>query len=252
VINIQPIEKLNRANGDVLDVHSIFKTIQGEGPFSGRAAVFIRLAGCNLQCPGCDTEYTQGRINQDVSLIVEQVQHLLPVLSIEYYPRQHRVAPLVVVTGGEPFRQDLHKLVTTLIRNGYTVQIETNGTLPPRRGELDYLQHDFRMERACFIVCSPKTNNINKALRPMVAAYKYVMDSRSVGPDGLPLLALGNGTTPYIARPPVGFRGPIYLQPCDDKNPVQNAENLEVCIESVLANSAYTLQLQTHKLIEME
>lgn len=253
MINIQPIEKLSRNSGEVLDVHSIFKTIQGEGPFAGRAAVFIRLAGCNLQCPACDTEYTQGRIKQDVSLIVGQVQQLFPVLSPQHYPRVHRASPLVVVTGGEPFRQDLHPLVTTLVARGYTIQIETNGTLPPRQIEFRVnVNHDFKIERACFVVCSPKTNNINKALRPLIAAYKYVMDSRSVGPDGLPLLALGNGTIPYVARPPAGFRGPIYLQPCDDKNPVQNAENLDACIESVLANSAYTLQLQVHKLIEME
>ena len=42
-----------------LQVNSIFYTIQGEGPFAGRPAIFIRLAGCNLQCPGCDTEYTK-------------------------------------------------------------------------------------------------------------------------------------------------------------------------------------------------
>ena len=53
--NGQPIEKVQRTFDGTLEVHSIFKTIQGEGPFCGTPAVFIRLAGCNLQCPWCDT-----------------------------------------------------------------------------------------------------------------------------------------------------------------------------------------------------
>ena len=51
--NTQEPEKIDRDRH--LDVHSIFHTIQGEGPYCGHPAVFIRLAGCNLQCPGCDT-----------------------------------------------------------------------------------------------------------------------------------------------------------------------------------------------------
>ena len=52
-MNTQPTEK--RTNSQNLDITEIFFTIQGEGPFSGHRAVFIRLAGCNLQCPACDT-----------------------------------------------------------------------------------------------------------------------------------------------------------------------------------------------------
>ena len=44
-------------NPQSLQVHEIFHTIQGEGPFSGRPAVFIRLSGCNLRCWFCDTEW---------------------------------------------------------------------------------------------------------------------------------------------------------------------------------------------------
>src|SRR3954467_9071958 len=53
---------LVRSDGNSLSIHSIFYTLQGEGPYSGCPAVFMRLAGCNLQCPGCDTDYTSGQI----------------------------------------------------------------------------------------------------------------------------------------------------------------------------------------------
>ena len=56
--NTQPAEKQVKSSGLILAINSIFYTIQGEGPFAGSPAVFVRLAGCNLQCPMCDTEYT--------------------------------------------------------------------------------------------------------------------------------------------------------------------------------------------------
>ena len=56
MINKQPIEKREPSYEGTLQVHSIFKTIQGEGPFCGTPCVFVRLAGCNLQCPACDTD----------------------------------------------------------------------------------------------------------------------------------------------------------------------------------------------------
>jgi len=60
-INQQKPEPRAKGDGSILDFHSMFFTIQGEGPFAGHRSIFVRLAGCNLQCPGCDTEYTQGR-----------------------------------------------------------------------------------------------------------------------------------------------------------------------------------------------
>ena len=60
-MNLQPIEKRTKSADGLLSLHSIFHTIQGEGPFCGTPSVFVRLAGCNLQCPACDTDYTQGR-----------------------------------------------------------------------------------------------------------------------------------------------------------------------------------------------
>src|SRR5574343_1826946 len=84
---------------DTLEVHSIFSTIQGEGPFCGRPAVFVRLAGCNLQCPGCDTDYTQNRARLDYEIILSIIRDQLALTASK--------ANLIVVTGGEPFRQNI-------------------------------------------------------------------------------------------------------------------------------------------------
>ena len=92
MINIQPIEKYVQAENKMLDVHSIFYTIQGEGPFTGCPAVFVRLAGCNLKCPGCDTDYTSNRTPMTAEQILNKILELASP------------ATLVVITGGEPFR----------------------------------------------------------------------------------------------------------------------------------------------------
>lgn len=239
-MNTQPIMKRDSGDGTFLLVHSIFHTIQGEGPFAGRSAVFIRLGGCNLQCPRCDTEYMNGAATTDYLDIVDKVCSLAD-------------APeLVVITGGEPLRQDLSPLIVELLEVGYTVQLETNGTLPLSLGLQDSVELDPRICNRLFIVCSPKAGKVNRELEPFICAYKYVLTAGKVREeDGLPLTALDHTATPYVARPYQDFIGTIYVQPCDNKNPQQNADNLSACIESV-KTFGYTLQLQIHKLLGVE
>lgn len=238
-MNTQPIEKCREHNGASLSVHSVFHTIQGEGPFTGHAAVFIRLAGCNLQCPACDTDYTTGRWNSTPFALLQFVQEM-------------RQDGLVVITGGEPFRQNIHPLVELLLAEGYTVQIETNGTLPPPTvGFAGMCSLDTTERNKCFIVCSPKAGRVNPLTASLVCAYKYVMAHDSVGEDGLPLLALDHTASPHVARPHKGFKGTIYLQPCDDKDDVVNQANLQACVNSVMLYP-YVLQLQVHKIINVE
>lgn len=239
-MNIQPIEKRRESDGSTIEVHSVFNTIQGEGPFTGHAAVFIRLAGCNLQCPACDTDYTTDRWNSTPFALLQFVQEM-------------RQSPsLVVITGGEPFRQNIHPLVELLLAEGYTVQIETNGTLPPPTiGFAELCSLDTNERNRCFVVCSPKAGRVNPATASLACAYKYVMAHDSVDSDGLPLLALDHSASPRVARPHEGFNGTIYLQPCDDKDDVVNQANLQACVNSVMLHP-YVLQLQVHKIINVE
>lgn len=230
-MNIQPVEKQQHRIDGALDVHSVFYTIQGEGPFVGRPAVFVRLAGCNLQCPKCDTDYTSKRHFIAPEVLVDQV-----------HQHNNIAASLVVITGGEPFRQRLQPFVAALLGMDYFVQIETNGTLYQ-----DDLPYD-----DITIVCSPKAGKVNAQLAPHIDAYKYVLCAGNIASDGLPMLALDHPASPQVARPHAGYGGPIYVQPEDcGVSLIANNINLEATVASALKHG-YTLGIQLHKYIGKE
>lgn len=236
-MNIQPIEKASTRNDGMLEVHSIFHTIQGEGPFSGTPAVFIRLAGCNLNCPQCDTDYTSKRDLLSPHQIVEIVVGFAPV-------------QLIVITGGEPFRQQIGNLVNRLLLLNFIVQIESNGTLPPSTDVI--WTKDIGLRKGAYIICSPKTGKVNALLEQEACCFKYVVNGDSIHHDGLPRHVLGHGASPHVARPCVGsLIKLIYIQPADVKDEVGNQENLQAAIRSCMKNG-YVLQLQMHKLLGME
>lgn len=235
MINLQPIEKLSKNFSD-LEIHSIFETIQGEGPFCGVPCVFVRFTGCNLQCPACDTEYTSVRELMSPNTVIGNVQSLRP-------------NGLVVITGGEPFRQPaIKKLLVDLVNDGYYVQVETNGTLPCP-DEVDY-HLDTLARSGVYVVCSPKTHQVQESIQGVACAYKYVMSAGSVDPeDGLPVQVLDHTVVGRVWRQPNdGLDVPVYLQPVDADNPFVSELNLKACVASCLEHG-YTLQLQVHKLI---
>lgn len=106
----------------------IFLSVQGEGRSAGTPSVFVRLATCNLACDWCDTKYTWDWSSFDYDS---------QVMSMEPADVRSRVAalatPNVVITGGEPLLQQpgLAPLVRELGGSGHSVEVETNGTIPP-------------------------------------------------------------------------------------------------------------------------
>lgn len=235
--NAQPIEKRTVRDDGRIEVHSIFETIQGEGPFCGTPCVFVRLAGCNLQCPGCDTDYTSSRTLLTPLEIVELVQ-------------VKRAGGLVVITGGEPFRQDIAKTIIALKTEGFYVQIESNGTLPPS-GNFWNTQTDER--EGAYLVVSPKTGKVNPRAWAEACCVKYVGECGDLASDdGLPVHALRHSANPRLARPPEWWDRPIYLQPMDDhSDPEANRLNLLACVDSCMRHG-YIIQLQIHKILEVE
>ena len=99
-------------------VNEIFYSIQGEGAHTGTPCVFIRLSGCNLKCPFCDTDFKDYK-EMDEYEIVDAVCEL----STE--------CEFVVITGGEPTICDTTLLIDLLHENGYWVAMESNGTRKP-------------------------------------------------------------------------------------------------------------------------
>ena len=228
-LNTQPVEKQVFRDDGALEVVEVWRTIQGEGPLAGTSAIFVRLAGCNLQCPACDTDYTSYR---KVSSVVE-IAAEISLADIE-----DGQIDLVVLTGGEPFRQNIRPLVEELIEDDYRVQIETNGTL---FGKLYWSSG--RIE----VVCSPKTAKLSAELEPNIDAYKYILEAGQVDPDdGLPLSVLGLQTRP--ARPRPGFAGDVFVQPQDDQDPAKNKANIDAAVASCM-KYGYRLSLQTHKIL---
>ena len=101
----------------MLKINEIFKSIQGESTYAGLPCTFIRLAGCNLRCTYCDTNYAyyDGEELSDEKIISK----------IEEYG-----VKCVEFTGGEPLLQEeTPKLLKTLLDKNYNVLIETNGSI---------------------------------------------------------------------------------------------------------------------------
>jgi organic radical activating enzyme len=101
----------------MLQLAEIFYSIQGEGAFSGTPAVFVRLAGCNLSCDFCDTDYSL-KFFAGVDDVVARVREI------------GGDCPMVILTGGEPLVQrETLLLIDALRRDGRRVHIESNGTI---------------------------------------------------------------------------------------------------------------------------
>ena len=102
--------------------------MQGEGISLGVPSVFLRLATCNLACRWCDTKYTWDWQNFDYETEVVELDPASIHQRIQAYDCSH-----VVITGGEPMLQqaELLPLVESLAEEGYTFEVETNGTIIP-------------------------------------------------------------------------------------------------------------------------
>lgn len=103
-----------------LPIMEQFYTLQGEGEFSGQAAYFIRLAGCDVGCHWCDVKESWNVEEHPVKSIEQIVQ------DVAQFP-----ASIVVITGGEPLMYDLEPITKLLHSKGKRTHIETSGAHKP-------------------------------------------------------------------------------------------------------------------------
>ena len=212
-------------SGLKLDVHSIFPTIQGEGNLTGMPSVFIRLYGCNLQCTFCDTDYT----SKNTKLSIDEI-----VSTCKGYNYDH-----IVITGGEPFRQNILPLVEELLFIGKSISIETNGTI---------YNHDTYSEicKHINIVYSPKLK-VNRILLEDCRCIKIIINKNTkiTEDDILKGSSLGYSTEIDLKLLP---KNKVWLQPQDDLEYQQNLKKtLDLCFKY-----GYNISLQTHKIMEVE
>jgi 7-carboxy-7-deazaguanine synthase len=205
-------------------VKEIYYTLQGEGAQAGRAAVFLRFAGCNLwsgreedrasaTCRFCDTDFVGvdgpggGRFS-DAAALAKSVAASWPAP-----PGQGR--PLVVCTGGEPTLQLDGALVDALHRESFEIAVETNGTQSAPPG-LDW------------ITVSPKAGT--DLVLTSGHELKLVYPQAGAEPERYASLAFGA----------------FFLQPMD--GPEREA-NVTSAAAYCLSHPRWRLSLQTHKLV---
>ena len=113
-------------------VNEIFYSLQGEGRWMGRPAVFVRMSGCNLKCPFCDTDFRGYREMSADDILSKCLE-------------EGGECRFIVLTGGEPSLQVDEQLIATLHQAGYYLSMETNGTHAIPEG-IDW------------VTCSPKVD----------------------------------------------------------------------------------------------
>ena len=171
-------------------VNETFISLQGEGHFTGTPAFFLRLSGCNLQCPFCDTRHLDYREMSEDEIVEEASRHK---------PRH------IVITGGEPALQLTRTLVDKLHEAGFFIQVETNGTLPLPEG-IDW------------VTCSPKGKTVLESVDELKVLYKGIADDPEHFLMSLPLRGDGEGSKLYLQPLDTGDekQNRIILRSCID------------------------------------
>jgi 7-carboxy-7-deazaguanine synthase len=203
-------------------IKEIFYSVQGEGYYSGRPAVFCRFAGCNLWsgkeedrsdaiCPFCDTDFvgtdgTDGGLYETASLLVQNIS--------QHWP-QSKELRYVVCTGGEPLLQLDHELIAALHEENFEIAVETNGTIAAPAG-IDW------------ICVSPKAG----------------VELAQAGGDELKLVYPQAGAEPERYAK-LNFRH-FFLQPMDGADREQAARQT---LAYVLAHPEWRISLQLHKIL---
>lgn len=182
------------APADSLFVTSMFFTLQGEGPYAGMPALFIRLAKCNLTCSFCDTFFDDGDW-----MTFGEIESKIYATINDYWNNQGKATPtwanagfnsypgvVLVMTGGEPLLQEnISAFMAQQLPHFRAVQVESNG-IP-----------DTEVPEGVTLVCSPKCAEKNGV------AIKYLAPSRTIleRADCLKFVMSADPASPYNSIP---------------------------------------------------
>ena len=196
----------------------IFESLQGEGYNTGMPAIFIRFAGCNLNCVWCDTNF-----RQYTRFTLEQL-----LTKVKQYTSKN-----IIITGGEPTMvKALPELLLPLKQAGYYIAIESNGL-----GKVDPLID--------YIALSPKfcyQARYQKIVQPTASEVRIVAENHA---DFLPFCQ-------YIEQNIQAKR--YYLSPCEKKGEFNMLETIELLgkINQNRNDNKWLLSIQTHKFANIE
>jgi organic radical activating enzyme len=190
----------------------MFYTLQGEGYHQGKAAYFIRLAGCDVGCVWCDVKESWDASKHPVVSIEEIVTSALA------HP-----ARLAIITGGEPLLYNLDALTTALKKVGFEVNIETSGS-SPMSGNWDW------------VCLSPKKFKV-----PLTESIQAASELKVV------IFNTHDFEWAETYAQQVAPNCKLYLQPEWDKS----NEITPLVIEYIKANPKWELSAQLHKYIQV-
>lgn len=211
-------------------VNEIFETIQGEATFTGTPSIFIRMQGCPVGCPWCDTKHTW-TVFPDQAVSIETMMgktadgpqyawmdDLDVVMALKKFTARH-----VVLTGGEPALYDLLPLTTMLDKNGFGCQIETSGT------------HEVRVSEATFVTVSPKIDMPGGFRVRADAVHRADEIKMPVGKQA-DLDILRRFLEQFGVQDKI-----VWLQPLS-----QSIKATELCVRAAIAEN-HRVSIQTHK-----
>ena len=206
-------------------IKEIFYTLQGEGAHAGRPAVFCRFSGCNLWsgreedraaavCTFCDTDFVgtdgeRGGKFRDAQALAADIDSL--------WPASYTASKYVVFTGGEPLLQLDAPLIDAMHAHGFTIAIETNGTLPVPPG-VDWICVSPKMGSKLVVEKGNEIKVVIPQLGQDLSAYEHLDFDH------------------FFVQPMDGPRAP---------------QNTQLAIETCRRNPKWKLSLQTHKLLQI-
>ena len=192
-------------------VNEIFYSLQGEGFWTGTPMVFVRLSGCNLKCPFCDTDHSA-------------FQEMTAGEIVKAASSAGNACRRICLTGGEPSLQADEALLKAFHEAGYTVHMETNGTREVPAG-VDW------------VTLSPK-NQVPGLKGAGTVVLKKADEVKLVFAPGVDPAAWASFPATWH-----------FLQPCDVADPVRNREILRLTVEYIQLHPSWRLSLQTHKFL---
>jgi organic radical activating enzyme len=193
-----------------LKVNEIFYSLAGEGANTGMPVIFIRLSGCNKECPFCDTAHKSGE-ELSIPIIISRVKALT------------QDCGMIIFTGGEPLLQLNPEIIEQFLRQGFRIGLETNGTLPiSKEAHFDYITVSPKVEALTV------KNNFPRGVNEI----RYPLAWGDVPP---PLHFL-----PYADR--------YYVSPLFDG--VDKIDrNIEWCVQFCKEHPVWSLSVQLHKIL---